>query len=115
VDVVAKSLGAKVVSTPDAMRGQSVQVPAPVLKEAFLLPHPTAAGKPEFAVVDMGNGSFALLAVDKVQPGDLSKVSADERDTLRHQMAQAYGSEATRELVEMLRSKTKIKINKNLM
>jgi peptidyl-prolyl cis-trans isomerase D len=115
VDVVAKSLGAKVVSVPDAMRGQSVQVPAPVLKEAFLLPHPTAPDKPGFAIVDMGDGGFALLALDKVQAGDLSKVTAEERDTLRHQMAQAYGSEATRELVEMLRSKTKIKINKNLM
>lgn len=115
VDVVAKALGAKVVSEPDAMRGQSLQVPAPVLKDAFLLAHPSAPDKPEFAIVDMGDGGFALLAVDKVQAGDLSKVTAGERDTLRHQMAQAYGSEATRELVEMLRSKTKIKINKSLM
>jgi len=85
------------------------------LKEAFLLPHPTAAGKPEFAAVDMGDGGFALLALDKVQSGDLSKVTPDQREALRHQMAQAYGSEATRELLEMLRSRTKIKINKNLM
>ncbi|MEO7052655.1 MAG: SurA N-terminal domain-containing protein [Rhodanobacter sp.] len=115
VEDVAKSLGAKVVSQLDAVRGQSLQVPPPVLKEAFLLPHPSAPGKPEIAIVDMGDGGFALLAVDKVQAGDLSKVTAQERDTLRQQMAQAYGSEATRELVQMLRSKSKIKINKNLM
>ncbi len=115
VDLVAKSLGAKVVSEPDAIQGQSMQVPPPVLKKAFLLAHPSAPNKPEFAIVDMGDGGFALLAVDKVQAGDLSKVTAEERDTLRHQMAQAYGSEATRELLEMLRSKTKIKINKSLM
>ncbi len=115
MDAVAKSLGATVVSVPEAVRGQALQVPEPVLKKAFLLPHPTAAGKPVYAGVDMGDGAFALLAVDKVQAGDLSKVTAGERDTLRHQMAQAYGSEATRELLEMLRSKAKIKINKNLM
>lgn len=115
MDAVAKSLGATVISVPEAVRGQSVQVPEPVLKEAFLLPHPPAAGKPELAEVAMGDGSFALLAVDKVQAGDLSRVTAEERDMLRHQMAQAYGSEATRELLDMLRAKTKIKINKNLM
>ena len=112
---VAKSLGASVVSVPEAVREQSLQVPPALLKEAFLLPHPTASGKPEFAAVDMGGGSFALLAVDKVQGGDLTKVTPDQRDALRHQMVQAYGSEATRELLEMLRSKAKIKINKSLM
>ncbi|MEO9079041.1 MAG: SurA N-terminal domain-containing protein [Rhodanobacter sp.] len=121
VDAVATSLGAKVVSAPGAMRGQSVPAsvqvpaPAPVLKKAFLLAHPSAPDKPEFSIVDMGDGGVALLAVDKVQAGDLSKVTAEERDALRQQMAQAYGSEATRELLQMLRAKTKIKINKNLM
>ncbi len=115
MDAVAKSLGATVVTEHEVVRGQSMQVPQSVLNKAFLVPHPAAADKPEFAEVDMGDGIFALLAVDKVQAGDLAKVTDDQRDTLRQQMAQAYGSEATRELLEMLRSKTKIKINKNLM
>ena len=112
---VAKAMSATVVSVPEAVREQSLQVPPSLLKEAFLMPYPTAAGKPEFAAVDMGDGGFALLAVDKVQTGDLSKVTPDQRDALRQQMTQAYGSEATRELLEALRSKTKIKINKSLM
>ncbi len=115
MDTVAKSLAAKVVSVPEAVRGQALQVPESVLNKAFLLPHPAAADKPVYTDVDMGDGSFALLAVDKVQAGDLSRVTADERDTLRHQMTQAYGAEAARELLEMLRAQTKIKINKNLM
>jgi peptidyl-prolyl cis-trans isomerase D len=112
---VAKSLGASVVTVPEAVREQSLQVPAPLLKEAFLLPHPNATDKPEYATVDMGDGGFALLAVDKVQSGDLSKISADQREALSHQMTQAYGSEATRELLEMLRAKTKIEISKDRM
>lgn len=115
MDAVAKSLDGKVVSVSEAVRGRSVQVPAPLLTRAFLLPHPTAEGKSQFAAVNMHNGSYALLAVDKVQGGDLSKVPADQRDALRKQMAQAYGSEATRELLQMLRKKTEIKVNKNLM
>jgi peptidyl-prolyl cis-trans isomerase D len=78
------------------------------------LPHP-AAGKSQFAAVDMQDGSYALLALDKVQDGDLSKVAPEERDALRQQMAQAYGSEAVRELVNVLRAKTTIKINKTQM
>lgn len=112
---VAKSLDAKVISVPEAVRGQSFQVPAPVLKEAFLLPHPAAADKPRFAEVDMGDGGFAMVAVDKVQPGDLTRITAEDRGLLHRQMAQAYAGEATRELLQVLRAKTKIKINKNLL
>jgi len=63
----------------------------------------------------MTAGNYAVLAVDKVQGGDLSKVAPQQRKALQRQMAQAYGSEASRELVEWLKAKTEIKINKNLM
>jgi peptidyl-prolyl cis-trans isomerase D len=110
---VAATMGAQLKSVNEATR-QSSDVPAPLLTQAFLLPHP-AAGKPQFAAVVLKDGSYALLAVDKVQDGDLSKVPPGQRDSLRQQMAQAYGAEATRELLELLRADTKIKINKNLL
>jgi peptidyl-prolyl cis-trans isomerase D len=109
---VATSLGATIASMSDAVR-QS-KLPAPLLTQAFLLPHP-AADKPQFAIVDMQDGSYALLAVDKVQGGDLSKVTPEQRESLRRQMTQAYGSETTRELLELLRAKAEVKINKRLM
>jgi peptidyl-prolyl cis-trans isomerase D len=105
---VATSLGATVTSLNEATR-QS-KVPAPLLAQAFLLPHP-AANKAQFAAVDMQDGGYALLAVDKVQGGDLSKVPAEQRESLRQQMAQAYGSETTRELIGLLKAKVKIKVN----
>lgn len=108
MQTVAASLGAKITSVSEAVR-QS-QVPAPLLTQAFLLPHP-AAGNAEFAAVDMQDGSYALLAVDKVQGGDLSKVPPEQRESLRRQMTQAYGSETTRELIDLLKAKTEIKIN----
>ena len=86
-----------------------------LFSQAFLLPHPASADKPQFAAVDMKGGNFALLAVDKVQGGDLSKVTPEQADGLKQQMAQAYGTETTRELLDVLKAKAEIKINKNLM
>ena len=108
MDDVAKSLGASITTVNEAVR--HAQMPAPLLTQAFLLPHP-AAGKPQFAAVDMLDGTYVLLAVDKVQDGDLSKVPPEQRESMRQQMAQAYGYEATRELIDQLKAKTKIKIN----
>ncbi len=108
MDDVAKSLGASITTVNEVVR--HAQMPAPLLTQAFLLPHP-AAGKSQFAAVDMLDGSYVLLAVDKVQDGDLSKLPPEQRESLRQQMTQAYGYEATHELIDQLKAKTKIKIN----
>lgn len=110
---VAKSIGADIKTTGEATR-QSADVPPVLLTQAFLLPHPVA-GKPQFAVVDMTDGNYTVLAVDKVQPGDLSKVPQEQRDALRRQMTQAYAFEAQRELLKLLRAKSKIKINNSML
>jgi peptidyl-prolyl cis-trans isomerase D len=107
---VAAASKLDVTTVKDALRVQA-DVPPSIRDRAFLLPHPVN-GKPQYAAVDMGKGIYALLAVDKVQPGDLSGVTPDQRESLRQQMVQAYGSEATSELIEVLRSRTEIKINR---
>ena len=119
MQTVAASVHATIKIVAEAVRTQSPQAPvtptpAPLLKQAFLMPHP-AVGKSQYAAVDMQDGTFALLTVDKVQDGDLSKIPPEEHDALRQQMAQAYGAEATRELIDQLRAKTKIQINKAQM
>ena len=48
--------------------------------------------------------------MDKVQDGDLSKVSAEQRNTLRDQMSQAYGILATQGFLDSLKAKADIKI-----
>jgi len=108
MQAVATSSGATVQVVADAVRMQQGVAPE-VLLQAFLLPHP-AAGKPEFARVSLPDGNFALVGVDKVQDGDLSKVSAEQRSTLRDQMAQAYGILATQAYIDALKAKTEIKI-----
>lgn len=108
MQAVAASAGATVQTVPDAIRMQQGVAPE-VLQQAFLLPHP-AAGKAQFARVALHDGSYALVGVDKVQDGDLSKISAEQRSTLREQMGQAYGILATQAYIDALKAKTEIKI-----
>ena len=108
MQAVASSAGATVQTTADAVRLQQGVAPE-VLQQAFLLPHP-AGGKAEFARVATHDGNYALVAVDKVQDGDLSKITAEQRNTLRDQMAQAYGILATQGFIDALKAKTEIKI-----
>ncbi|MGC1548864.1 MAG: peptidylprolyl isomerase, partial [Rhodanobacter sp.] len=89
-------------------------MPDQVRDEAFLLPHPVD-GKPQFASVIVGSGIDALLAVDKVQSGDLSKVTKDQRTELQRQMMQAYGNVSVRGFIDMLKAKAEIKIAKDRM
>jgi len=110
---VAASANAGIKSANEVVRIQA-DVPAALRDEAFLLPHP-AEGKPQYAAVDMHDGSYALLAVDKVQGADLSKVTPEQRNMLRQQMIQAYGAVATQELIKSLRNSTEIKIAKDRM
>ncbi|NII10287.1 SurA N-terminal domain-containing protein [Oleiagrimonas sp. C23AA] len=90
-----------------AKRGQQ-GVPAPVLQQAFTMPHP-AKGKSRYALADLGHGKYALVAVDAVHAGDLSQVSKPERTMLRAQMQRAIGTEATQEFIDALRKRTDVK------
>jgi len=108
MQAVAGAAGATVQTVPNAIRMQQGVAPE-VLEQAFLLPHPVE-GKPQFARVSAADGSYALVAVDKVQEGDLSKVTFEQRDALRSQMAQAYGILATQAFIDALKAKTDIKI-----
>jgi peptidyl-prolyl cis-trans isomerase D len=94
---------------------QGTNVPQPVLTQAFKTPHPTADGKPEYASVALDHGTYAVLAVDKVEPGDLSKLTSDDRQQLYRQMVQVYGGVETQGFVDMLKAKTKIEIAKDRM
>ncbi|NUO72843.1 MAG: peptidylprolyl isomerase [Frateuria sp.] len=113
MDAVAASAGAAVQSVQEAVRVQD-GLPEQLRDEAFLLPHPQD-GKPQFAAVALPEGAYALLAVDKVQDGDLSKVTPEQRKMLRQSMVAAYGSVAAEGYVQALKAKTEIKIARERM
>lgn len=114
IQTVAKSAGATVHSVSDALRepqsaADLLALPTPIRNAAFKLPHPVD-GKPQFSSVAVSDGVLAVLAVDRVQPGDLSKISKLDFEQLRNQMAQSYGNTATEEFIEALKARTTIKI-----
>lgn len=111
---LAKAEHADLQSTTQAQRVQQ-GVPQPVLTQAFKTPHPAADGKPQYASVELDHGTYAVLAVDKVDAGDLSKMTADDRRQLYRQMVQVYGGLESQGFVDMLKAKTKIEIAKERM
>ncbi|MCX7512327.1 SurA N-terminal domain-containing protein [Frateuria hangzhouensis] len=111
MDAVAATVGAPVQSVKDALRVQQ-GLPEQLRDEAFLQPHPGKDGKPQFAAVALPEGAYALIAVDKVQDGDLSKVTPEQRTMLRQSMIAAYGNVATDGFIDALKAKTEIKIAK---
>ncbi|MEI7038133.1 SurA N-terminal domain-containing protein [Fulvimonas yonginensis] len=113
MDAVAASVGVAVQSQKEALRVQE-GLPEQVRDEAFLLPHPQD-GKPQFAAVALPDGAYALLAVDKVQDGDLSKVTPEQRKVLRQSMIAAYGNVATEGFIDALKARTEIKVAKDRM
>ncbi|MET0618313.1 MAG: SurA N-terminal domain-containing protein [Luteibacter sp.] len=89
-------------------------VPPAVLQQAFTLPHP-ADGKPAWAAVATGTGTYALVAVDKVTDGDPSKVDKAQRGALRGQMMDAMAQAATLEYIEALKAAGEIKVAQDRM
>jgi peptidyl-prolyl cis-trans isomerase D len=65
--------------------------------------------------VAVGDGVFAIVGVDKVQGGDLAKITPAQREQLRNQMAQAFGNMATHGFIDILKAKTPVKIAEDRM
>jgi len=110
MDALAASAGVAVQSVHEALRVQD-GLPESLLEQAFLLPHPKD-GKPQFGAVALADGAYVLLALDKVQDGDLSKVAPDQRKMLRQSMIAAYGNVATEGFIDALKAGAKIKLAK---
>lgn len=111
---LAKAEHADLQSVNQAQRVQQ-GVPQSVLTQAFKTPHPGADGKAQYASVALDHGTYAVLAVDKVEAGDLSKMTTDDRQQLYRQMVQAYGGIETQGFVDLLKAKTKIEMARDRM
>jgi peptidyl-prolyl cis-trans isomerase D len=110
-DAVAGSVQAPVKSAVDVVRTQPGLSPE-LEQKAFLMPHP-AAGKSEFAAVQMGDGSYALMSLDKVDGADMSKIRPEDLNVLRGQMIKAYGTEAAFEFIEQVKARSEITVAKD--
>ncbi len=106
---IASRAQAKVHQATGVSRHQQ-KLPPALLQKVFRMPHPSA-GKPQFAMVAQHGGHFALVQLDAVHAGDLSKIGKQERHMLRLQMRQADAAQTTNQFVDALRAKAKITVH----
>ena len=115
---LAAEVGAGVQSASDVGRNggdpASAKLDPVLLKQVFLMPRP-AAGKPSVAQMDLGQGRYALVALDAVHPGDPAKLPAQLRQMYLDQLRQVYAQAAASGFIAALRQHTDIKIDASRM
>ena len=85
------------------------QLPSPRAVEAFFnLPRPQGNRIP-VGKVELG-GQYLVYAIRAVRDGDLTRVSAEQRNQLREQLAQVAGGDAQKAYVKSARAKYQIEV-----
>jgi peptidyl-prolyl cis-trans isomerase D len=98
---VAKAVGVEV-QRAEAVGRMGATVPPAVSQRAFGLPHP-APESAEYAIAEVGNAEFAVIALTAVADGDVGKVPEETRRMLADQLGQAVGGVEAQAFVKALR------------
>jgi peptidyl-prolyl cis-trans isomerase D len=85
-------------------------LPADVIAAAFAVP-PAPAGKLATAALTLRDGNEAVVVVTAITDGDPAKISAEDKQQLSAQIAQADAQQSLGALLQTLRMKAKITIN----
>ena len=83
---------------------RSQPVPTPEINRAIFSAPVPAEGKPSYGKVDV-NGHALLFAVNKVNPGDIKEVTAEQQKQLKEQLSQIDGMAAAKAYIEAMRKK----------
>ncbi|PPT91925.1 peptidylprolyl isomerase [Xanthomonas theicola] len=92
---------------------RTVPMPSPEANRAIFSAPLPAAGKPSVGKVELSAGGakrYALFVLNKVNPGDLSKVLAEQKTTLKQQLGQIEGAAAAKAYVDAMRKRYKISV-----
>jgi len=106
LDILAKSVGASVQDIHAATPGMPNLDPA-LLTAVFKLAAP-APGKSVRSAVDLGHGSYALVQLDAVHPGDVSKLPPEQREFIAAQLRQMQSGASVQAFLDALRRAAKI-------
>lgn len=68
------------------------------------------AGKPSVGKIALGNGAYAVFVVTKVNEGDLSKVTPEQREGMKQQLTQLGGTVASDAYIEAVRKQFKVTV-----
>ncbi|MDE1957936.1 MAG: SurA N-terminal domain-containing protein [Xanthomonadaceae bacterium] len=115
---LAAEVGASVQSARDVGRNggdpANAKLDPALLKQVFLMPQPMV-GKPSVAQMDLGQGRYALVALDAVHPGDPAKLPTQLRQMYLDQLKQIYAQAAASGFIAALRQHTAVKIDTSRM
>ena len=103
----AAASGMAVAEVNDLRR--NMPVPSPQAAEAFFNAPRPQPGQESVGKI-LVNGQYMVFAVRAVRDGDIGQVSPQERETLRRQLADAYGMQAQDAFVRAVRAKYDIQV-----
>ena len=89
---------------PDAGPAAQPAGADPEINRAIFSAPVPAEGKPSYGKVDV-NGHALLFAVNKVNPGDIKEVTAEQQKQLKEQLSQIDGMAAAKAYIEAMRKK----------
>ena len=93
---------------PGLQRG--MPVPTPAASHAIFAAPAPAEGKVSAGRVELGPGQYGVFVVNKVTPGDVSKLPPGQADTIRSQFAAMQGEAAQRAFIDAMRKRYKVTI-----
>ena len=83
-------------------------MPSPEINAAIFATQKPAAGKVSAGKAKMGDGTYAVFVVNKVNEGDLTKITPEQRTQLQQQVVQMDGASDVAAYVAALRKQFKI-------
>lgn len=109
LDTIAAELGGQVTEWPMMPRNPPIPQLTEVAKTAFGLPRPDGK-KIQVGIAKLQADSYALIQVTGVKEGDVSKIDAETRKSIRKQLSQARGSIEAQDYVKSLRKEYKVTV-----
>ena len=88
-------------------------MPSPEINAAVFEARPPVDGKVSAGKALMQNGSYAVFVVNKVTPGDLAKITPEQRTQLQQQVVQMDGNSAVESFVNTMRKKFKVTLHED--
>ncbi len=92
---------------------RTAPVPSPAANQAIFSAPAPAEGKPSVGRVELNAGRYAVFVVNKVTPGDIAQVPAEQQGMLRQQLSQIDGGAAAQAFVGAMRKRFKITIEES--
>ncbi len=105
--------GEKLQVLPMPGLSRTMPIPTQAANQAVFSALAPAGDKPSYGKVKMDDGRYAVFAVTKVTPGDLTEVPEPQRAMLTQQLSQIDGAAAAKAYVDGMRKRYKVQVQES--